>query len=123
MASLELFRNAEDARTFGQGETVFKAGDAGNEMFVIIEGAAEVLAGDRWVATLGPGDIVGEMALIDDDHLRTANVRAISTLKVAPVDRRQFAFLLRNHPSFGFEVMKTMADRLRRMTDSVVSWG
>lgn len=118
MASFDFLRNADNARLFDEGQTVFTAGESGDEMFVVLEGAAEVIVNDHLAATLGPGEIVGEMALIDDHHIRSADVRAASPLKVAPIDRRQFEFLLRNHPSFGIEIMKTMADRLRNMNAS-----
>ena len=117
MPSLDLFRRADNVRTYHAGDAIFSFGDPGDEMFALIEGTVEVFVGDHLVMTLGPGDIVGEMALVDDDHTRTATVKAESDVKVAPVDRRQFEFLVRNHPTFATEVMKTIADRLRKMNE------
>jgi CRP-like cAMP-binding protein len=114
MATLDLFRHSENARSYAAGDTIVSAGDPGDEMFVIVEGTVDVVVGDH-VISLGPGEIIGEMALIDDGHRRAATLRAQTAAKLAPVDRRQFEFLVRNHPSFGLEVMKTMADRLRSM--------
>ena len=115
MATLDLFRNAENARSFNEGDIVFSAGDVGEEMFVVLDGSCEILIGDRIAATLGPGEIVGEMALIDDQHVRSAHVRAGTPLTLAPIDRRQFEFMLRNHPHFAVDVMKTMVERLHKM--------
>jgi CRP-like cAMP-binding protein len=117
MPHLELFRHADNIRTFKAGDAIFALGDSGEEMFIILEGTVAVFVGGRVVMTLGPGEIVGEMALVDDDHTRTATVKAESDVKVAPVDRRQFEFLVRNHPTFATEVMKTIADRLRKMNE------
>jgi CRP/FNR family cyclic AMP-dependent transcriptional regulator len=117
MPHLELFRHADNIRAFKAGDAIFALGDSGEEMFIILEGTVAVFVGGRVVMTLGPGEIVGEMALVDDDHTRTATVKAESDVKVAPVDRRQFEFLVRNHPTFATEVMKTIADRLRKMNE------
>jgi CRP-like cAMP-binding protein len=117
MASLDMFRHADNLRTYAAGEVIFKAGDTGDEMLCIVEGTAQVFVGGHLLMSLQPGEIVGEMALVDDDHVRTADVRALSEVKVAPVDRRHFEFLICNHPNFGHEVMKTMADRLRKMNE------
>jgi len=119
MPSLEMFRHADNVRTFAPGDPIFSFGEPGNEMFCILDGTVDVLVGEHAVMTLGAGEIVGEMALVDDDHVRTANVRAATAVTMAPVDRRQFEFLIRNHPTFATEVMKTIADRLRKMNEYV----
>jgi CRP/FNR family transcriptional regulator, cyclic AMP receptor protein len=62
----------------------------------------------------GPGDIVGEMALIDAKS-RSATAQAKSDCRLAPVDERRFLFLVHEHPLFALHVMRVLADRLRRM--------
>lgn len=119
MPNLELFRHADNIRAFNAGDAIFTLGEPGEEMFIILDGTVAVFVGARVVMTLGPGEIIGEMALVDDDHVRTATVKAETDVKVAPVDRHQFEFLVRNHPTFATEVMKTIADRLRRMNEYV----
>lgn len=61
------------------------------------------------------------MGLIDENHQRSATVRAHDAVKVSRIDRRQFDFLVRNQTSFAREVMKTMADRLRYMNRSATT--
>jgi len=54
-------------------------------MFCILDGSVDVLIGEHHVMSLVAGEIIGEMALVDDDHVRTANVRAATAVTVAPV--------------------------------------
>jgi CRP/FNR family transcriptional regulator, cyclic AMP receptor protein len=60
------------------------------------------------------GALLGEMALIDDNP-RTANAVVKRASKLAQIDRRRFHFLVQQTPHFATHVMKTLADRLRRM--------
>ena len=64
--------------------------------------------------TVGPGALIGEMALIDDSP-RTASAVAKTSCRLAEIDRRRFHFLVQQTPHFATHVMKTLADRLRRM--------
>ena len=118
-ASLHTVKDVDDTRSYAAGDVVFKAGDVGNEMLVIVDGTVEISIG-TFKATLGPGEMVGEMALVDDHHRRIANVRALSVLTVAPIDRNRFEYLIQHDPSFGYEVLRTMADRLRNMDATYV---
>ncbi len=62
--------------------------------------------------------MIGEMALID--HLpRSASARATTDAKLVPIDQRRFLFLVQETPFFAIHVMKVMADRLRRMNETV----
>ena len=117
---MHTVKDADGARSYAAGDSVFKAGDAGNEMLVIKEGTVEVSVGS-FKTSLGPGEMVGEMALVDDHHRRIASVTALTPVTVVPIDRNRFEFLIRHDPSFGYEVLRTMADRLRNMDAAFVS--
>lgn len=114
LANLHTVKAVADTRSYAAGDTVFKAGDVGNEMLVIVDGTVEISVG-AFKATLGPGEMVGEMALVDDRHRRIATVVALSALTVTPIDRSRFEYLIGHDPGFGYEVLRTMADRLRDM--------
>jgi CRP-like cAMP-binding protein len=112
MMTIGLFRNATDTRSFSDGQTVFREGDDGHEMFVVRDGQVEIVAHDTVIATLGEGEIFGEMALIDS-RPRSAAARAKGECTVVPIDERRFTFLIQQTPQFALQVMRTLADRLR----------
>ena len=83
---------------FHAAERVFDEGDVGDKVYVVVSGEAEVVhAGDRTVATLGQGDVFGEMALISD-RARSATVRAASPLDVISISRDAFCKLVTHLP-------------------------
>lgn len=88
--------------------------DVGHECFVIVEGEAVVLIDGEEVARLGPGDIVGEMALLDRDR-RCATVIAETPLRVLVMTQRQFDAITDNCPPVAMAVMGTLAQRLREV--------
>src|SRR5438128_2736928 len=73
--------HAIDRLRFDAGATVVRAGGPGSELFVIDEGRVEVERGGRVVATMGPGEHFGEMAILDSTE-RDGTVRALSPLRV-----------------------------------------
>ena len=83
-------------------------------MYVLLEGEVDIFLGDFVLETAGPGSLIGEMALIEDNP-RTANAVAKSPAKLAQIDRHRFHFLVQQTPHFATDVMKTLADRLRHM--------
>ncbi|MGE0825737.1 MAG: cyclic nucleotide-binding domain-containing protein [Candidatus Binatia bacterium] len=112
--TLDLFRHAKDFELFAQGQTIFQEGDPGEVMYVVIEGEVDILVGDQVLASLGPGGILGEMALIDK-QARSATAVAKTDCKLTPVDERRFRFLIQQTPNFALSVMRVMAGRLRSM--------
>ncbi len=87
-------QDAVSREHFHSAEKVFDQEDFGDKVYVIVSGEAEVvLNGDRTVATLKPGDVFGEMALISDQP-RSAAVRAKSPLDLISISRDAFAKLV-----------------------------
>jgi CRP-like cAMP-binding protein len=113
-----LARAGHDTRAFTDGQPIFSIGDPGTEMYVVKSGEVEIMVGDKVIATVGPGGIFGEMALVDGEP-RSANAVARSDCEVVPVDERAFTFLVGETPHFALQVMRTLADRLRRMNQLV----
>ena len=110
--TISLFRNATDAVHFAAGQFVFKAGEPGNLMYVVIEGEVEIVVNDKVVDATGPGGIVGEMALIESAP-RMADVRAKTDCKLAPLNQKQFLYMVREAPDFAITVMRIISERLR----------
>ena len=107
-----LFQNAQRTISVPAGGTIFKEGEAGEEMYGVISGEVRLLSGDQVVATLGPDDVFGEMSIIDSSP-RMATAIAESDTELAVVDRHRFLFLVQETPMFALQVMSAMANRLR----------
>ncbi|MGE0385906.1 MAG: cyclic nucleotide-binding domain-containing protein [Gammaproteobacteria bacterium] len=114
MPTTDLFHNATDTVRFDAGSPVFRQGDAGDRMYVVKSGELEIEVDGRVIEAVGPGSIVGEMALIDDSA-RSATVTARSDCELVPIDERRFMFLVQQTPHFSLLVMRVLAARLRRM--------
>jgi CRP/FNR family cyclic AMP-dependent transcriptional regulator len=114
----ELFHHETDLRQLSAGTTLFREGDTGDLMYVLLSGSAEISVGGRVVETAQAGAIVGEMAMIDDGA-RSATVVAKNDCKFVPIDRRRFNFLVQQTPNFALHVMRVIANRLRR-TDAIL---
>ena len=82
-------------------------------MYIVVDGETEILDGSATLEVAGPGSIVGELALIDDEP-RSATVVAKTDCRLVPVDRRRFQYMVQETPLFGLSVMKVLADRLRQ---------
>ena len=113
---LSIFPIEENPRTCEPGEVVFREYDMGSEMYVILEGEVELSIGSKVVETLGPGEPFGEMALIDQSP-RTASATAKTACKLAVIPEKRFLFMVQTTPHFALQIMKVMADRLRRMNE------
>ena len=93
---------------------LFANGEAGDKMFLVLEGKVDVLVNDKVVTTVGLHGIVGEMALLDLEP-RSATAVVSEAGEIAVIDRSTFLDLVREQPSFALYVMRTMAQRIRRM--------
>jgi CRP/FNR family cyclic AMP-dependent transcriptional regulator len=100
------------------GETLFRAGEPGDVMLLVIEGKIDIRVGEATVETLGLHGIAGEMSLIDEAP-RSATAVAATAGEVAVIDRETFLELVREVPSFALYVMRILADRIRRMNTRV----
>jgi CRP-like cAMP-binding protein len=94
-------------------ETVLtKQGDPGRECFVIADGVADVVIDGREVATVGSGDCVGELSLLDGGR-RTATVTARSPMTIYVLTATEFRSLLDASPTISRKMMMSLARRLR----------
>ena len=115
---VNLFKSAKNAETYAAGQVIFQEGQPGEVMYVMLEGEVEVVYQDTVLETIGPGAIIGEMALLESpsQYLRTATARAKTTCKLVPVGQKQFTFLVHETPNFALHVMRVLAERLRKRT-------
>jgi CRP/FNR family transcriptional regulator, cyclic AMP receptor protein len=120
MGSIHLFRNLPEVKAYASGEYIFKKGEQGHHMYMVIDGDIELVVGREVVEVAHPGAFIGEMALIDDSA-RSASARAKGEARVFPIDEDRFQHLVKETPSFALDVMKALALRLRRTNEKIAS--
>jgi CRP-like cAMP-binding protein len=111
--TLELFRHVKETELFTQGQTIFQEGQPAEAMYVVIEGEVDIMVHNKIVSSIGPGGIVGEMALIDK-KARSATALAKTDCKLARIDEKRFHFLVQQTPHFALSLMRVITERLRR---------
>lgn len=109
--------NAKDPFVeYAAGATVFREGDAGDDMFIIESGQIDIVRkarGDEPVATLGPGDFFGEMAVLEDQP-RFAGAIARTNVRMLRIERAAFADMLRQNVEIAVRIMRKLTARIRR---------
>jgi len=98
------------------GAAVFKEGDSGGDMFIIESGQIDIVRkarGDEPIATLGPGDFFGEMAILEDQP-RFAGAIAKTNARLLRIERSAFADVLKQNVEIGVRIMRKLAARHRR---------
>jgi CRP/FNR family cyclic AMP-dependent transcriptional regulator len=120
MDLLEVFKDSEDKVEFPAGAVIFTEGHEGNLMYVVLKGEVCVSLKDKVLAMAGPGEIVGEMAVINSD-IRSATVTARTDCQLALIDQASFESLLRHVPDFTMHVMNVLVDRLQNAYEMIES--
>lgn len=100
-----------------EGDLLTKEGTPGRECFVVISGEADVTLRGKKVARVGPGDVIGEMALLDTAP-RAATVTAATDMELFALEPRSFSDLLDRHPSVAKRMLASLARRLREISDA-----
>ncbi len=120
-ARLKLLAFASDRLTFADGEFFFHTGDQCDGAYVILEGEAEVLAGeaDALVAKLGPNELIGEIGMICNKP-RSSIVRSLGTVTALRIPTDVFMPMLTEFPEMAMEVTIELARRLDRTTQQLV---
>src|SRR5882757_8842738 len=99
MNPAELFSHEPNPLRLASGEVLFKAGDPGDAMFILLEGALDILADGHPVEQAKRGAIIGEMALIDQSP-RSGTVVAREASVLAKLDTARFQRLIQQNPFF-----------------------
>ncbi|HEX4130264.1 MAG TPA: DUF1003 domain-containing protein [Pirellulales bacterium] len=112
-----------DERSYAAGQTVFKAGDPGGEMHVVLEGYAETFVVDHdghrvTIDECDAGDIFGELSLLDSEP-RSASVVATRALRTCVIERSDLAKLFARRPMAAMDVLQVLGRRIRR-TDEML---
>ena len=125
-SKLKLLAFTSQRLTFRPGDSLFRQGDNGDALYIIVDGDADVLVdapgGPMTVATMGKNDFVGDIAVLCDVP-RTATVTAKSELITMRISKELFFQLVCQFPQIAIEIMRELAHRLdvttRQLQDAV----
>lgn len=103
-----------------EGRALTREGEVGREFMIIVEGEAVVRRGGRKIATLGPGDFLGELAVLSGAP-RTADVIASTDMVLETLNRREFMSLLDESASIAKKILIGAVKRLHDLETSKTS--
>ncbi len=121
---LEELSSYIDQKNFAAGQTIFKAGQAGGEMYVVLSGKVQTYIHDEdgqqvVLAEVGPGEWFGELSLLDGDQ-RSATATALTQTRTCIVDREDLHLLFSKKPDAALDVLAILSRRLRN-TDQIIA--
>jgi CRP-like cAMP-binding protein len=116
--NLDILRNERETRSYDAGQVIFQAGEPGDCMFVVLDGQVELSVRGKVLERLGPGGVMGEMALIDSAP-RSASAITLADTRVVPIRRDRFDALVQEDPAFSIHLMRVIVGRLRRMDQRI----
>jgi len=117
VTSFNILKREKDVRSIEAGQAIFTEGQAGDVMYAVVEGEVNIVLNGQVLETIGEGGIFGELALLDE-RPRSASAIANTNCKVAVIDLKRFSVLIQQTPYFALDVMRVMAERLRRTSGS-----
>ena len=102
-----------DEADVGEGAVLMTEGAAGNEFFAVVDGRATARLRGKKLASYGPGDFFGEMALLDQAP-RSATITADTSMTLYVLDAKSFSTLIDRHPAVARKILRGLAQRLRK---------
>jgi len=122
-AELDIVARKVFLKPYKKGSTLFVEGMPGEVLYVVMEGSIDIIKktkeGDKVIANLGKGEIVGEMSIIDSGA-RTASGKTGEDSKLIVVTKNSFAEILDSDPAIAAKILMTLLriiNRRLRVTD------
>lgn len=109
---LDKIARAGDEIMMTAGKVIIDQGQTGREAFVILDGSVTIKRNNRKIATLGPGDVVGELSLLDHGP-RTATAICETDCELLVIDQRHFRGVLEQVPTLATKILASLAGRIR----------
>ena len=113
-SALEEIERLADEVDVPDGYTLIREGAFGEQFFMIISGRVRVERGGNVVATMGPGEFLGEISLIDRGRT-TGTATAEGPTRLFVLGHREFNSLLDRSPAVRLEIMTALAARIRQL--------
>lgn len=109
LASIALI--AEEVN-LADGETFIKEGELGECMYLIVEGETQVFSNGKTIIVLGPGQVVGELAVLDPEP-RSASVSALGSVMLFRIEKAPFDEVMADRPEIASGVIRALCQRVR----------
>lgn len=106
-------------RNFAPGETVFREGEAGDDMYYILAGSIRLLHGERELRMLAPGEYFGEMSLLIAQPRTATALAAGEGARLAAISPNNLDVILRENPAIVMNLLKEMARRLKNTNEQL----
>jgi CRP-like cAMP-binding protein len=118
---LDQLLRATTTKRLDAKETLFRKGDPGNQLFGILTGGLKITntgidGKDVLFSVMGPGEVVGEIALLDGEK-RSATAVALEETELLTLDRRELVPFLERHPKATIGLAGVLAGRVRRLSE------
>jgi CRP/FNR family cyclic AMP-dependent transcriptional regulator len=108
-----IFEKEVTPQSFSAGSVIFRQGEQGDSLYVVKSGDVDIYISDQLVETVGVDGFFGEVALLD--HVpRSGTAVARTDCTLIPINERHFLFMVEETPFFAIQVLRAMANRLRR---------
>lgn len=113
---------SSSVRVYEDGEHVFREGEPGEHLYLVLEGRVAIRKDGDPVATVvaefGPGDMLGEQSLVDE-RPHSASAVSVGRSEIALYDKESFLDSLRTDPELALRVIKSLSSRLRSTTEQL----
>jgi CRP-like cAMP-binding protein len=116
-------KEGELGKTYADSEIIFKEGDKGETMYVVQSGKVTITkstaSGEATIASLGTGEIFGDMALFDKMP-RSATARASGDARILSIDRKKLFTTISRDPTLVFKIIESMSRRIRKLNEDLM---
>jgi serine phosphatase RsbU (regulator of sigma subunit) len=116
---LQLLRESMYLSSISAGELLFREGELSQRFSIILDGQVEIIQAletpeERLLSVEGPGDILGEVSLLDPDHRRSASGKARTNVQLIEMTSTDFERLIHQHAPLAVALLRQMSYRMRR---------
>ena len=125
VVEIDVLAATLESQSLRDGAILFREGEPGESLYIMLGGGVEIVKAlgsdaERVLALSGPGDLIGEMSLLEPGEHRSASARVRNSAEVVEMRREDFEKLIARYPKLSFELLRILADRLRMADNAVI---